>query len=315
MDKVLVIIPDSNKGKYITKGYSRAFKELSYFVIEKKVYDLNLSEIININPHIIFVFWNGIINKAELVQFLSEYKNNKTVKINLAELNSDIPDSVSCKTNSYNFSYNAEDLKYSILPSVYKADYKRKFTGYRYVITFAGNPAIETREKILSTIIYNFGIINIFCRSYDFYKSLDDIYKKEHLNNKYIDLYRESYRGYVETQEELSDIYSHSKINIDMPSNNDKPLNYRAMEITASGGFLILPYNKTVSSVFEIGKEAETYENKGELIDKIRFYTKHTDISQMIAINGKKNVSGNHAVYDRLKAILKEIYGENTGSR
>ena len=39
MDKVLVILSDNNKGKFISKGFSSSFKELSYFVYEKKIYD------------------------------------------------------------------------------------------------------------------------------------------------------------------------------------------------------------------------------------------------------------------------------------
>ena len=45
MEKVLVILPDNNKGRYIAKGYSSAFRNMSYFVIEKKIYDLNVDEI------------------------------------------------------------------------------------------------------------------------------------------------------------------------------------------------------------------------------------------------------------------------------
>ena len=41
MDKVLVILPDNNKGKYLAKAYSSAFSELSFFVIERKIFDLH----------------------------------------------------------------------------------------------------------------------------------------------------------------------------------------------------------------------------------------------------------------------------------
>ena len=45
MDKALIIISDNNKGKYISKGFANSFRELSYFVIEKKIYDLNIEKI------------------------------------------------------------------------------------------------------------------------------------------------------------------------------------------------------------------------------------------------------------------------------
>ena len=61
MDKVLVILSDNNKGKFISKGFASAFKDLSYFVYEKKIYDLNVEEIKKISPKIIFIFWKHFI--------------------------------------------------------------------------------------------------------------------------------------------------------------------------------------------------------------------------------------------------------------
>ena len=56
MDKVFIIQPDNNKGKYITKGYASAFADFNYFVIEKKIFDLNIEEVSKIKPHIVFCF-------------------------------------------------------------------------------------------------------------------------------------------------------------------------------------------------------------------------------------------------------------------
>lgn len=315
MDKVLVIIPDNNKGKFIAKGFSSAFKEFSYFVIEKKIYDLNLEEIQKIKPDIIFTFWSDVMQGNELEHFFENYENDETIYIHISELIADIPDSLKKKENNYCFSYDNKKKKYRIIPSILPKDYKNKFNGYRYALTFAGNPAIEQREEILSKLVYNFGVINIFCRSYDFYKSVDDIFRKGLLNEKYIDLYRESYRGYVEDQKSLSQIYSASKVNLDMPDETNKPVNYRCLEILASGGFVISPYNDVIITNFEDGKEIETYKNDSELIDKIRFYMTNTNIARLISSKGKKNTASNHSFYDRLKSILKVIYGKNSCSR
>ena len=245
MEKVLVIIPDNNKGKYISKGFSYAFKELSYYVSEKKIYDLNRDEIKSYSPDIIFSFWSDITQNSELKDFINNYNDEKTVLIHYAEAMKDIPADYKDKKNNYCFSYDGQKKQHT-MPAVNVKDYKRKFTGYKYLITFAGNPAYKNRELILSKLIYNFGIINIFCRSYDFYKSVDEIYKSKLLNDKYIDLYRESYRGYVEKQTELAYIYSSTKVNLDLENPNKKSVNYRCMEILASGGFLISKYNNSI---------------------------------------------------------------------
>ena len=46
-----------------------------------------------------------------------------------------------------------QDLSYDLNNHKINAkDYKEKFTGYNYTITFAGNPAYDDREKLLSKI-------------------------------------------------------------------------------------------------------------------------------------------------------------------
>ncbi len=312
MEKVLIIIPDTNKGKFISKGYASAFREESYFVIEKKIYDLNIEEVKKISPNLIFYFWADNTQNKELIELINNYKNENTIFIHYAEVFKDIPSVYSSLNNHYCFSSDNKNKEYRLLPAVNSDDYKRKFKGYKYLITFAGNPVLNNREIILSRLIYNFGIINIFCRSYDFYKSVDDIYRNKYLNDKYIDLYRESYRGYVENQEEISYIYSSSKINVDIRSKKEKPINYRCMEIMASGGFLITEYNDVVVENFETGRELETYKTDYELTDKIRFYLKNLNLAQLITTNGKRNVVSNHSFRDRVKIILKVVNDKNT---
>lgn len=315
MDKALIILSDNNKGKFISKGFSSAFKELHYFVYEKKIYDLNIEEINKMSPHIVFIFWTDMTQQDVLLDFLNFYQNDSTIFIHCAELSIHIDNSFINKKNNFVFTCDSKSKKFKFFPSVNVKDYKTKFNGYNYNITFAGNPASKNREILLSKLIYNFGPINIFCRSYDFYKSVDDIQKNNLLDDYMLELYKSSYRGYVESQKELSKIYVSSKINLDIENENIKNLNYRFLEVLASCGFLIAPFNKSVVSNFEEGKEFETYSSDSDLIDKIDFYLKNLNIAQLIAYNGKKNVASNHSFYDRLKSMLKVIYGKDFSSR
>ncbi len=315
MDKALIILSDNNKGKFISKGFSSAFKELSYFVYEKKVYDLNLSEIESIKPNIIFIFWTDMTQKESLIEFFDICKINDTDIIHCAELISDIPSRYLNIKNNYIFTQDSKKKAYRYVPCVNMKQYRQKFNGYKYNITFSGNPSYIEREKILSSLVYNFGRINIFCRSYDFYKSVDDIQKSGFLNDKYIELYKESYKGYVEKTEELSEIYSSSKINIDLKNINEKFMNYRCLEILSSGGFLIAPYNKRIIKYLENGIEFETYNSEYDLIDKINFYLKNLNIANLISEKGRKSAASNFSYYDRLKNMLKVIYGKDTCNR
>ena len=313
MDKVLVIMPDDNKGKYVAKGYSNAFKSLSYFVIEKKIFDLNRDEIQKISPHIIFCYWSSSMLKDELINFLHTVSDSSKI-VYLAEAKGKIPEELIKRENAFEFYYEVEKSKNKLLPAINIKDYKAKFKQYKYGITFAGNPAYLVREKILSDIIMRYGNINIFCRSFDFYKSADEIESQKLLTGRFLDLYRESYKGYVETPKELADIYISSKINIDLPNPNKTEMNYRCLEITASGGFLIAPEYKNIEKRFELGKEIEVYNNSVDLTDKIEFYLKNLNIAQLISAKGRKNAASNYLYTDRVKKLIKEIYGKDIGN-
>lgn len=310
MDRALVIISDNNKGRFVAKGFSDAFKQLNFFVTEKKISDLNSDEIKIINPAVIFIFWTDMSQREELIDFLLR-QNLSSVYIHCSETHFDIPDNFKNKLNHYIFTSDSKIKKNRYIPGINSKDYKTSFKGYKYNITFAGNPAYKQREIILSKLIYNFGPINIFCRSYDFYKSMEEIRNSELLNDYFLELYKSSYKGFVKNIEELSKIYSSSKINIDIENDKNKFINYRCFEITASGGFLIAPYNKEIIKYFEPGKEIETWENEDELTDKISFYLDNLNIALLITAKGKIITTGNHSVYSRLKEMLKVIYGKN----
>lgn len=315
MKKALVILPDDNKGKYIAKGCSSAFSDNGFFVVEKKIYDLNIEEVYKINPDCIFYFWSDNLQNDMLMEFYKNINTEKIKLINFAEISDNIPKNIRKKTASYCFSSNEKTKKNRINLGINGKDYKVKFTGYKYSVTFAGNPAYENREELLASIIYNFGELNIFCRSFDFYKSVDELYKLNLLPERYIDIYRSSYRGYVDSQAELAEIFSSSKVNIDMITPEKSTVNYRCFEILASGGFLIAPKSQLKEYLFDIGRDFDFYNSKEELIDKIRFYLKNLNIAQLVAMNGRKNVISNHSFCDRLKSILKAIYGKDFSSR
>ncbi len=314
MKKVLIIIPENNKGKFISKGFSAAFKKLSFFTYDMKIYDLNKDVINKIAPDIIFTFWTGIKEKNQIKQLFEEI----TVKpdfIHCAEYFEDIPDVFFEKKCHFTFYSNSKNKKNKYIQPVSASDYKSTFNGYRYSITFAGNPADKAREEILTELVRNFGVINIFCRSFDFYKSLDDITEQKLLDEYEVTLYKKSYKGYVDSTKELADIFVSSKVNIDIQNQNSKEINYRLLEITASGAFIIAPYSKVVIKQYDNGKDIETYRNIEELTDKIEFYLKNIGLAQLIALNGKKNTISNFSYYDKLKNILKGIYGKDFSSR
>ena len=264
---------------------------------------------------IIFYFWSGLYKNENLLNFYKNISSDCIKFINLSDVSKDIPKEVRKKDLSYCFSSDEKVKKSRILLGINGKDYKSKFSGYKYSITFVGNPAYENRERLLASIIYNFGELNIFCRSYDFYKSIDEMYKYNLLPDRYIEIYRTSYRGYVDSQRELADIFVSSKINIDMINPNKTVSLYRCFEILASGGFMLAPKTEKTEYLFDSGRDFDFYNEQNELIDKIKFYLNNLNIAQLIAVNGKRNVLSNHSVCDRLKSILKAVYGKDFSSR
>ncbi len=313
MEKVVIIIPENNKEKFISKGFSFAFKELAYFVIEKKICDLNFEEMNKILPNIIFVFWGKNFQEENLINFFKLYNKKGTVIIHCAELIKNIPSFI--KENKHTYIFTLESKKNKYFHCINPSDYKSNFQGYKYSLTFCGNPAISCREKILADLVYNYGRINIFSRSYDFFKSLEDIRKNNLLSSDYIDLYRDSYIGHVNSTQELAQIYASSAINLDLENDNKNVFNFRCLQILASGGFLIAPDSKNLEKYFEVGSDLETFSSSEDLIDKINFYIKNLNIAQLIIEHGRKNVINNYYVYDKLKKMLKVIYGKNSCSR
>ena len=313
MKKVITIISDNNKGRFISKGFSSAFRKLSFFVYDMKIYDLNVDEINQIKPDIIFIFWSDIREKNELQNILGELSVPADF-IHCSEFIEDIPKNFHKSKRHYIFSGNSKTKKNKYIQPVSASDYKAYFNGYKYNITFAGNPAYKNREFILSQLIKNFGSINIFSRSFDFYKSVEEISSQKLLNELELEIYNKSYRGCVESTKELADIYVSSKVNIDIENERLKDINYRLLEITASGGFVIAPYSEKAVKQYDDGKDIETYKNIYELTDKIEFYIKNIGLAQMIAQNGKKNTVSNFSYYDKLKIMLKVIYGKDFSS-
>ena len=132
-------------------------------------------------------------------------------------------------------------------------------------------------------------------------------------------MWLENYNNLTNAEKERENLKSilvgSEHVLLSMLNPNNKDLNYRFLEILASGGFLLSPYNKITSLYFDEGKEFDTYTSEVDLVDKVNFYLKNLNIAQLIATKGRRNVVSNHSFYDRLKSMLKVIYGKDFSSR
>lgn len=309
MKKILIIQPELEKELFISQGFAKAFRALGIAVVEKTFKNINLEELKDTKFDFVFNCEKKIIpfidetfisaiNTETYVHFLEDISGLKDCKI------------FSVKNNfifSSDKSISKDRSARFLTPAIDAPSYKTMFREYKYAITFAGKVESLQRLKILTKIVENFGEINIFADIDDFSKSVKLIEQENLLNGLLLSLYKNSYRGYLRTQEELGKLYSQTKINLDLGKENTDKLNYRVFEVLASGGFLIAEDNNYIKTYFDDGRELETFKTTDEAIDKIRFYLQNLNLAQSIALNGKRRVSTSYTFKDRAKEILTTI--------
>ena len=82
----------------------------------------------------------------------------------------------------------------------------------------------------------------------------------------------------------------------------------RSVEIPACGAFMLAERTDEHMSLFKEGEEAEFFESKDEMRDKVLFYLQHEDLRQKIALAGynKCQVHG-YSYTERFKQVMKII--------
>ncbi len=80
--------------------------------------------------------------------------------------------------------------------------------------------------------------------------------------------------------------------------------NMRLYETTGVGTMLITDHKNNLGELFEIGKEAETYRTKEELLEKIKYYLAHEEEREKIARAGQERTLKDHAYEARMKELV-----------
>jgi hypothetical protein len=83
--------------------------------------------------------------------------------------------------------------------------------------------------------------------------------------------------------------------------------NLRDFEVPMAGSLLLTQDNEELRSFFQVGEEIETFCNEWEMIDKIKFYLKHTSLNLKIAAAGHKKVCQEHTWEHRFKLFFTHL--------
>ena len=130
---------------------------------------------------------------------------------------------------------------------------------------------------------------------------------KQFLSDEELDVYKSAYKGFLKTEKDLANVYSNSKVNLNITLQGKSGLNYRVFEVLASRGFLITDDLSDIHKNFVVSKELEVYKDVADLIDKIKFYLKNPLIAEKIALLGFSNVIKSHSYTARVKKLLDEL--------
>ncbi|RKY66792.1 MAG: hypothetical protein DRQ02_08290 [Candidatus Latescibacterota bacterium] len=118
----------------------------------------------------------------------------------------------------------------------------------------------------------------------------------------------------VSTQECVK-IFCASKININLHSSayheginpNGDFVNPRTFEIASCGAFQLVDFRSELPDLFEIGKEIITFGDLDDLRNKIKYYLKHPQEREKIALRARRRVLQDHTYESRMKQMLAFI--------
>ncbi|MDP8243685.1 MAG: glycosyltransferase [Candidatus Hinthialibacter antarcticus] len=121
------------------------------------------------------------------------------------------------------------------------------------------------------------------------------------------------YAGYApEYNQDLPSVYYHAQVNINVFHvqcfNSANP---RVYDVLAAGGFLLTEYKPVLEEEFELNKHLVCFHSLDELREKTEYYLEHADERDAIARAGQE-FALNHCTYSqRVKTIMKTLYGED----
>ncbi len=306
----------------IIKGFLKGFEELGFNALFLDVRELDYERIKAFAPELIIGYdYSHLISpdsKAVIDRFnvpkIHYFADNPNDNFSLSGDNS-LPEKLA-ETDSIVFCWDKNYLKdfknkaFYLPLAVNPQDYSvESITPKKHGILFAGRPLTERRINILCEIVRNFPEeLSIYSFKKHFDRSVDEIRERRLLSDEQLENYIKSYKGFLNTEKELAEVYANSKIvlNITMEQGLSS-MNYRVLEVLASGGFLLTDYKEDTAEYFESDKELVFYEDNNDLTEKISKYLNNKELRDEIALNGRNKVLQYHSFKQRASEMLDTI--------
>lgn len=186
---------------------------------------------------------------------------------------------------------------------VAQKDYVQHFKnmGYKqvYWLPLACDPDLHGEK--MSSRIYDIGFVG---------QLFNGTHPRNRRLNRLSELYKMNDFSKWYQKEEVTAVYSQSKIVVNIPYSGD--LNMRVFEAMASGSLLVTEaIGNGQKELFKDGIHLVEYHTDEELFDKVDYYLKHDDERERIAITGQETVLKKHTYKDRCDFVIRNIFGNS----
>lgn len=102
-------------------------------------------------------------------------------------------------------------------------------------------------------------------------------------------------------------LYRASKINLNITkAHSPKAINQRLFDVPGAGGFVLTDFREDLRLLFD-EDEVAYYQDKEDLIEKVRFYLSHPGQRERIARQARKRVLARHTYEVRMENLIKLI--------
>lgn len=105
---------------------------------------------------------------------------------------------------------------------------------------------------------------------------------------------------------EMPQVFASSRINLNISVKGiQSGIPLRALDIMASGGFLLSNYQAELVEYFRYGEDMVVYESMEDAVAKCQYYLEHEDARKQIAERGRKRVFAEHNMADKINCMLE----------
>lgn len=113
-------------------------------------------------------------------------------------------------------------------------------------------------------------------------------------------------RGPVNYYHEMPYVFAASDINLNISVKGiQSGIPQRALDVMASGGFLLSNYQQELVEFFSYGEDMAVYESMEDAVEKCYFYLEHEELRREIAKRGQQRVFAEHDLRDKVKAMIE----------